>query len=335
MATETSIVKGLAALTIRGATAASLTTQCGKLLYPFVLASFAVQNKFTDGPAYSGMAPAIKSQALPWQTFDEFYGAIAKREMDRVRQRQPGHAGATKKAAPKRTHRAPVTITTRPRQMLAAVLSLFADLACAARGGNGMESIMELKDAAVVRSIIAITKSERMLEALKHSPLSSDNRMAGQVRHMLDLLVGSRSGATAPAVAVASAATAAPYIEPLTALFMNFLRCVAWQMAMGAFENGRGETPRPSTFKRETLCGALLMLGPLGAETHQLIAFMVSQAAALEQHLALSKESTSSATTAASSAAVGAGAVGAGAVASDVSDSASEDESASDSGVDE
>ena len=306
MSTAPTVINPLASLSIRGATSSSITTVCGKLLNQCVLASIAVQNSVAGdrGAAYVGAAPPSKSGALQWQTYDNYYNAIAEREMARVRQRQPGHSGAAtgaaKKAAPKRTHRAPVTITTRPRQMLAAALSLLADLACSARGGNGLASItgQACPEAALVRGLVALTES--MQPVLKSAPLSSDNRMAVQVRHILDLLVGSRSGTIVPAVAVASAASAAAYVEPLTALFMNFLRCVAWQTAALAFESGRGKAARTWTLNRENLCGILISLGPLSAEMHALKQFMVDQASALEDHLALAKDAGSVASTATS-----------------------------------
>ena len=150
-------------------------------------------------------------------------------------------------------------------------------------------------EAGLVRQIVAVV--ERMQPALKQSPLSADNRMAGQVRHALDLLVGGRSGTIVPTVAVASAASAAAYIEPLTTLFMDFVRSVAWQAAALAFERGRGKTPRPWTLNSEVMCGITLLLG---ADLHQLKQFMVGQATALETHLAQSKDSGSVATSATS-----------------------------------
>jgi hypothetical protein len=294
----------LASLTIRGATASSAATVCGKLFNQCVLASIAVQNAAAGehGTAYVGAAPPSKTGALQWQTYENHYSSAAERELQRVQQRQPGHSSAAAAgAAPKRTrtHRSPVTITTRPRQMFTAVLSLFADLACSARGSNGLASVVgqACPEAAHVRSLIALT--EGLQPVLKRAPLSADNRMAVQVRHMLDLIVGSRSGTAVPAVAVASAAVAAAYIEPLTALFMDFLRCVAWQTAALAFENGRGKAARTWTLNRENLCGIIISLS---ADLHALKQFMVDQVDALEEHLARTKDAASVASSATSAA---------------------------------
>ena len=94
------LIQPLAGLSIRGATASSLTALCGRLLNQTILAGIELQNRAAGKhTAYSGQAPANKSGVLQWQTYENYYSALAERDLQRARQRQPG-LGAAAEPAP-------------------------------------------------------------------------------------------------------------------------------------------------------------------------------------------------------------------------------------------
>jgi hypothetical protein len=204
----------------------ALCDTAGKAVHAFVLAQIKVLQadaaKRGETPMFDNTRLALGER--PWQTFEAY---IADRP---------------KKAAP--APAAPVTVMTDAKLGLACLLVAIADLINAhgklpAADPVGALVASAAPEAAVVRLMVAA--AERMRSHLGTTPLDRDLGYPAAFRQKLEALVSTKD-----------------YIDPgaeaLTRLYVDFLKVVAWHVAVDAYEHEH------LTLNRNAFCAVLARL---------------------------------------------------------------------------
>lgn len=246
---------------LTGATPQSLATLCAKLLTPFTLAALTVQNTVAEQSdemtAYEGAAPPSKAGPRVWMSFerlmlDEEAAALAAAARTKV----------VREAAPAVC---PITAAKEARYALAAFINAGAAAIVAAPASiaaAATSALVSQPEAALLRLMEAAVLQHR--SQLSVSPLSHDHSSIQSVRRALDLLIGARTGAKTPALARAAAIRFAPIADKMARLFVDFMKCIAWNCAVLAFERGCSERQLAWPLNLKALRTILSLLGDSG-----------------------------------------------------------------------
>ena len=246
---------------LTGATPQSLATLCAKLLTPFTLAALTVQNtvaeQLDETTAYEGAAPPSKAGPRVWMSYerlmlDEEAAALATASRTKV----------VREAAPAVC---PITAAKEARYALAAFMAAGATAIVAtptAINAATTSALVSQPEAAPLRLMEAAVMQHR--SQLSVSPLSHDHSSIQSVRRALDLLIGARTGAKTPALARAAAIRFAPIADKIARLFVDFMKCIAWNCAVLAFERGCSERQLAWPLNLKALRTILSLLGDSG-----------------------------------------------------------------------